>query len=182
MKSTNIVLIGFMGSGKTTVGKILAERTGMDFIDTDLAVEMRASKKIPRIFKEYGESFFRKLESDMVEEVSLLSGAVIATGGGVINNDANITALARDGRIFFMSWSVKALLEHTADTDDRPLLDTSDRSRQIKELLAKREPLYIQACDSVILCEGKSPECIAEEILEKWEVMCHGTICGDTRC
>ena len=152
----NIVLIGIMGSGKTTLGKIIAEKTGMEFIDTDEMVIQRVGKQIGEIFEEHGEAYFRDIEAEIVEEVSKKENCVISTGGGVVLRDENVDSLKRTGVMFFLTASPMTLWERVKGDKLRPLLKGDNVIGVLKRVLTARLPLYEQA-DYTINTEN-SPE------------------------
>ncbi len=141
----NIVLIGFMGTGKTAVGRRVAARLGRPFIDTDALIEARAGRSIARIFAEDGEEAFRRLEAEVVAEASARSGAVIATGGGVVLRPENMARLRRSGVIVALRAQPQAILARVgAGGGDRPLLGNDPEAR-VRRLLVERDPLYRDA-------------------------------------
>ncbi len=140
----NVVLIGFMGTGKTAVGKMIAARLGWPFIDTDLLIEERARRPIARIFAEDGEEAFRRLESEVVAEVSGKDGAVIATGGGVVLRPENMARLREHGVIVGLRADPRAILARVGGGRDRPLLG-SDPEGSIRRILEERSRLYARA-------------------------------------
>ena len=154
----NIVLIGMPASGKTTVGRLLAERRGRTFIDTDDWIVKKAGKSIPDIFAQQGEAAFRALESDAIREAGALTGAVIATGGGAVLRQENVIALKQNGKVFFLDRSPEFLSPGTG----RPLFADP---RQAFQLYAQREPLYRAAADVTVDANG-TPEETAETILK----------------
>ncbi len=156
-RKENIVLIGMPGSGKSAVGKILAERTGLTFADTDQLITEKAGKTIPDLFRENGEPFFRDLESAVIRERSKQGGQVISTGGGAVLRPENVTALRQNGRLFWLNRDPDALVP----TGDRPLADTADK---MKRLWLEREPVYRAAADEIIPVIG-SPEDTALRII-----------------
>ena len=143
----NIVLIGMPASGKTTVGRLLADRLGRAFIDTDDEIVAKAGKSIPDIFAQEGEAAFRALESDVIREVGAKTGAVIATGGGAVLRSENVTALKQNGRVFFLDRAPEKLIPGTG----RPLFADP---RQAFQLYARREPLYRAAADVTVDANG----------------------------
>lgn len=149
MKS-NIALIGFMGTGKTTVGKLLAEKLGKGFIEVDELVAKRAGKPIPRIFKEDGEPRFRELEIELTKEAAEMKNKVISCGGGVVLNKINIDRLEENAIVILLTASSEVILKRTSDDNERPLLNSSSRLERIEELLEFREPFYKSAADLVI--------------------------------
>jgi shikimate kinase len=167
MKSS-IALIGFMGTGKTVVGKILAGKLGKDFIELDALIESRAGKSIPDIFRDKGEICFRDLEIEAVREIAGRENAVIACGGGVVLNTINIDRLGRECVIVCLEASPAVILKRTSGADsNRPLLDVADRLRRVKELLRFRRPLYRRAADVTIPTSRLGPEAVARKIIEK---------------
>jgi len=145
-----IVLAGFMGTGKTSVGRELSEKLGCRFIDTDVLIEEKEGMTISRIFRENGEGYFREAERAVVEEVSKISDVIIATGGGVIKDIRNVTNLRRRGIIVCLHADPEIILKRVmAEDGTRPLLDVEEPLDEIKKLLAERLPLYEQADMSV---------------------------------
>lgn len=142
MTDKNIVLIGFMGSGKSSLGKLLAHELNLKYIDTDEEIERQNNMEISEIFDTYGEEYFRKLERDYCERISLSGGNVIATGGGIIKNEVNISHLKKNGVIIYIKASKEKILDNIKDDNTRPLLLTDDKSGAIERLLHERTPLY----------------------------------------
>ena len=152
----NIVLIGMPASGKTTVGRILAKKYGRELIDTDSLIEKRAGKSISEIFKENGESEFRRLESETINEISAKTGVIISTGGGAVLNECNVTSLRKNGKLFFIDRPLECLLP----TSDRPLASTSE---DIKKRYAERYNIYTSCADVRVLADCDA-ECVADKI------------------
>ncbi len=161
----NIVLAGFMGTGKTYTGRALARSLGTNFIDTDSLIEKEAGIPISEIFEKFGETRFRVLEREVIKRVSEEKGIVIAVGGGAIVNPDNLAALKGNGLIINLTASAEVILSRVERSSDRPLLQVEDKIGKIKELLEKRAPYYEKA-DITVNTDGKSPERVAEEILE----------------
>ena len=162
-----IILTGFMGSGKTAVGKELARMLGYLFVDTDDLIEDREGKPISLIFKEKGEDYFRRIECETVKEVSLKRNIVVATGGGVIKNRKNVENLRSGGIIIWLKAEPGIIRKRIAtEGGKRPLLDVAEPLKEIKNLLAEREGLYKQA-DVVIDTDYITSGEIAREIMEK---------------
>lgn len=136
----NIVLIGMPGCGKSTIGKLLAQETGHKFIDTDEEIVKKIGKTIPDIFAEVGESGFRKIESEVIKEISSVQNAVIATGGGAVLNKDNVRSLKENGRIYFIDRS----LDKIAATSDRPL---SSNRTDLEKRYNERYGIYVSSCD-----------------------------------
>ena len=156
-RKENIVLIGMPGSGKSTVGRILAGRTGRPLADTDQLVTEKAGKPIPDIFREDGEPAFRDLESSVIRDLAKTGGQIISTGGGAVLRPENVTALRQNGRLFWLDRDPGALVP----TDDRPLADTEEKMEQ---LYLARKPVYRAAADEIIPVTG-TPEDTAARIL-----------------
>ncbi len=141
----NIVLVGFMASGKSTVGRELSRQLSLEVVDTDDLIEEKAEKTISEIFSEDGEEALRDLESEIAQDVSKLTGHIIITGGGIVLREANIQALKMAGPVFCLTASPEVILQRTQGTSHRPLLQTPDPLSKIRELLRLREPFYAKA-------------------------------------
>lgn len=161
---SNIILIGFMGTGKTSVGMKLAKILGMNFIDTDDVIESYSNMSIPDIFAHKGEEYFRDLESEVVDKVCKLSGYVIATGGGIVKREMNIKKLKSTGVIFCLYASPEIILQRTSPYNHRPLLQVDDPINNIRKLLSEREPFYACA-DHKIDTSNIDIDQVVEEII-----------------
>ena len=167
---TSIALIGFMGMGKTVVGKLLAEKLGKEFIELDAIIEKKAGRSIPEIFRKDGEIGFRELEIAVTKDVAKEMNAVIACGGGIVLNTINIDRLRKQCIIICLAASPQVIIKRTSgDTGERPLLAVPDRARQIKELLKFRKPFYERLADITINTSRISAESVVESIMEKLE-------------
>jgi shikimate kinase len=165
---TNIALIGFMGTGKTVVGKLLAQKLDKDFIELDTLIEKKAGKSIPEIFRQDGEIQFREFEIAVTREVDGKKNVVIACGGGIVLNTINIDRLRQECIIVCLTASLSTILKRTsADKDGRPLLAVADRLRQIKELLKFRQPFYERAADIIVNTSRLKVEGVVERIIGK---------------
>ena len=162
----NIFLVGFMGAGKSTVGKIVSKKTGYGFCDADKYIEKQAGTTITQIFADHGEDHFRDLESESMEELAKNENQVIATGGGVVQRDRNWDAMNSGGITIYLKATVEAIWERIKDDDTRPLLQVEDPIKTARELLNKRAPMYEKA-DIVINTDNLSPELVAQEVLSK---------------
>lgn len=162
---TNIVLTGFMGCGKSTVGRILAQRLGFRFVDTDLLIEERCAMTVSEIFAVRGEAAFRSLEEEIAGELGKLSALVIATGGKLMLNPANVRALGAGGEIFCLTASPEEILRRLGGDEGikRPLLQAEHPRERITALLEERREGYQSFLQ--INTGGKSPQTVAEEIL-----------------
>ena len=161
----NIVLVGFMGTGKTEVGKILSKKLGYALIDADTEIEKRQNMAITEIFRQQGEPAFRDIEAEVIKQLSGLKKNVISTGGGAVLRQENIDNLRANGVIVCLSATPETILQRTSVNNDRPLLQTENPLQKIKELLEYRRPYYEKA-DIMIDTENKSPLEVAEEIIK----------------
>jgi shikimate kinase len=142
----NIILIGFMGTGKTAVGKRLAASLGYRYMDTDVMIEERTGCTIADIFKNRGESFFREVESSVIQEIVRYKSSVISTGGGAAVDSNNLALLKENGLVICLKSSPEKIMERTErKKDERPLLSKKEPLKEIKRLLEIREPYYEQA-------------------------------------
>lgn len=160
----NIILVGFMGTGKTTVGKILAQQLNKKFVDMDAVLEERAGKAISLIFSEDGEPCFRNMERSLVQELAGMKNQVIAAGGGIVINPDNITDFNRTGRLICLLASENEIMRRVAVSDDRPLLEKGDKLQNIRNLMEKRRSLYESIPDRVNTT-GLAPREVAEVIM-----------------
>ncbi len=166
----NIVLIGFMGCGKTTVGQLLAEKLAWPFVDTDRLVVARARKSIPAIFKAEGEEGFRLRESAVLE--SLVDGGprVVSTGGGIVTQERNEPLLRHLGFVVCLSASEDVIFERVSRNRNRPMLHTPDPRQTVHDLLEIRRPLYARFAHMTVETAGLEPEEIAYGIMESARV------------
>ncbi|MFA5688668.1 MAG: shikimate kinase [Kiritimatiellales bacterium] len=141
MKKRNIILVGFMGTGKTATGKILAAKTGMPLVDMDSAIEKQQNRTISEIFATDGEAAFRQMERELVKELAARNGLIISTGGGIVLNSDNIVDFEKSGLTVCLTASAKTIFRRVSSNTTRPLL-SGDKKVQIAELLEKRRPLY----------------------------------------
>lgn len=160
----NIVITGFMGTGKTVVGRAVAERLGRWFVDMDAVIEQRARKPIRAIFAEQGEVAFRLMEAELCHELAHERNLVIATGGGALVSEANREALGRSSVLICLTAPVDVILERLADADDRPLLAGPDRRSRVEALLAQRAAAYA-AIPHHVDTAGKTVDEVAEEVI-----------------
>ncbi len=165
---TNIALIGFMGVGKTAVGRLLAKRLGRKFIEMDALIEQKAGKSIPEIFRQDGEIAFRELEIEVTKEVAGKKNTVIACGGGIILNKINIDRLRESGKIVYLTASPKAILKRVAsEKGQRPLLEVDNPALAIRNLQKFRKPFYERAADATISTSKLDIGAVAEQIIAK---------------
>ncbi len=165
---TNIALIGFMGTGKTAVGRVLAEKLGKKFIELDWLIEQKAGKSIPEIFEQDGEIAFREREIEATKEVSKSKNSVIACGGGIVLNKINIDRLSESSRIVYLTASPRAILNRVSTEEgQRPLLEVENPILIIRELLRFRKPFYERASDITINTSKLSIESITDQIINR---------------
>ena len=166
MKS--IVLIGFMGSGKTSVGARLSELTGARFVDTDELIVKNEKKNINDIFANVGEEGFRRIETTTLSGLAGLSGngLVISTGGGIVTRPCNIPLLKKAGRVVFLRVTAKTVVRRLAGDTSRPLLRGDDPQKKVHDLMEKRKDMYEAAADITIDCDELTVDVIANKVLQ----------------
>lgn len=163
----NIILVGFMGTGKSVVGRMLAERLKCPFVDLDAEIEKEAGRSIAQIFAEQGEAAFRRREAEKVREISKRQGIVVATGGGVMLDEANVRLLKRCGTLVCLTARPEVILERALSRGpSRPLLDAPSPKERVEELLKLRAPFYSKA-DLAIETSDRTVEEVVEEIMAK---------------
>jgi shikimate kinase len=162
----SIVLIGMMGTGKSVVGKVLEEKTGLHRFDTDEIISSRLDIPIDEIFARQGESRFRDLETETLRSISPDEPAIIVTGGGIVSRAANIDLLRQLGTVVWLDADQKTLRARIRQLSNRPLLRTPNPGATLSELLAAREPLYRRTADLRVDVSQKNTQEIAELILE----------------
>lgn len=164
MQKRNIYLVGPMGAGKSTIGRVLAAELHLSFRDSDRVIEERTGADIPWIFDMEGEEGFRDRESAVLAELSQTQNAVIATGGGIILRSKNCEVMKSSGYVCYLTASIEQLVERTSRDKKRPLLQVENPRQKIIELLALRDPLYRAAADFIINTDRRSPKLVAQEI------------------
>jgi shikimate kinase len=164
MQKRNIYLVGPMGAGKSTIGRVLAAELHLGFRDSDKVIEDRTGADIPWIFDMEGEEGFRDRESAVLEELSSGQDFVIATGGGIILRPQNRERMKSSGYVCYLTASIDQLVERTARDKKRPLLQVENPRQKIIDLVALRDPLYREAADFVVNTDRRSPKVVAQEI------------------
>ncbi|MFC1847232.1 shikimate kinase [Chloroflexota bacterium] len=165
---TNIALIGFMGTGKTAVGQLIAQKLDRKFIEMDLLIEQKAGKSIPDIFQQDGEIAFRELEIETAREIAGEQYSVIACGGGIVLNKINIDRLRESSKIVYLTASPEAILDRVSTEEGkRPLLEVGNPTLTIRELLEFRKPFYERAADITINTSKLDIESVAEQTIDK---------------
>ena len=160
----NIFLVGLMGAGKTTIGRLLAKHLHKTFYDSDHEIERRTGVNIPLIFEVEGESGFRRRESSVIEELVRNENIVLATGGGAVLAPENRENLKTHGTVFYLRANVHELWQRTRNDKNRPLLQGKDGFGKLKQLYAERDPIYSAVADYVIETEGESVSSIIGRI------------------
>ena len=148
--TNNIYLIGLMGSGKTTLGRSLAKRLSLEFIDSDREIEARTGVGIPTVFEIEGEVGFRKREMQVISEIARSSGKVVATGGGAVLRCENRACMASSGMVVYLNVPPLTLFERTRHDRNRPLLQVEDPLARLKDLYVQRDPIYRELADLVV--------------------------------
>jgi shikimate kinase len=159
----NIYLVGFMGTGKTSVGRLLAEKKVWNFVDLDELIELKEQCRIVDIFAKEGEPYFRKIEKKTLKEVATQKGFVVACGGGIVLDKDNIKLMKKTGNLICLDASTDKILKRVAASSHRPLLNVGDQKKRITLLKKMRQPYYMQA-DKVIDTSRLSVKQVADEI------------------
>ena len=162
----NIFIVGPMGSGKSTVGKIISDELFLDFFDTDDEIEKRTGASIDWIFDLEGESGFRKRESEMLSEMVKKNSVVLSTGGGIVLDSSNRELLSSRGTVFYLSTPISVQVERTAKDKDRPLLKNGDPEKILSKLHDERKEFYKSVSDHIVETEDKSSQEVASEIIK----------------
>lgn len=163
----NLILVGPMGAGKSTIGRLLAKELHLDFKDSDKEIEQRCGANIPWIFDVEGEVGFREREQAMLAELCASSGMVIATGGGAVLREANRSALKTGGKVIYLHASVDQQIARTARDKNRPLLQKPNPGQILRDLMAQRDPLYREVADVVVETDERPPRLVVLEILDR---------------
>lgn len=162
----NIALVGFMGTGKTVVGRALAKSLDMDFIELDSRIEKVANRSIPQIFKEEGEKGFRSLEAQVVRELKGIKDTVISCGGGVVLTKANRDTLGEVATVILLKADMDVIMERVAGDDTRPLLQVENRWERMRALMGDREKAYQQCADITVDTSCMSVDEVVEQIID----------------
>ena len=166
----NIFLVGLMGSGKTTIGRALAKRLNMRFVDADHEIESRTGASITLIFEIEGEASFRQREADVIRDLTQQQGIVLATGGGAILNEQSRRSLRERGIVVYLRASVSSLVQRTSHDRQRPLLQTADPRARIEELMRQRAPLYEEVAHITVETGRPNVQSVVQNILSQLEL------------
>lgn len=169
LMGSNIILVGLMGAGKTTVGRVLSRRLGLKFVDSDHEIEARTGVSIPHIFEVEGEASFRQREAEVLRDLSQQSGIVLATGGGVVLAPENRALLKSAGTVIFLRASVASILQRTSHDKNRPLLQKGDPRQTIERLAKEREPLYLEVADLIVETGRPNVQSLVQTIVSHLE-------------
>lgn len=164
----NIILVGFMGTGKTSVGRRLSRCLEMPYLDTDEIIEQSAGRRITDIFAQHGESYFRELESEAVQKISGLDKHVISTGGGIVLRAGNLEILKRNGLVFCLTATSEEIWTRVKNETHRPLLKAPEPVEKIRKMLEAREAYYALA-DYTIQTDGLPIEQVTDEVIEVFQ-------------
>ena len=170
----NIILVGFMGTGKSSVGKLVAKKLNREFVDSDHEIERRANCDIPTIFSAAGEAEFRRIEREVIRYLSARENLVIAPGGGAVLEPENLADLSRSGVVICLRAKPETILQRVGRDSNRPLLRGPDRLERIRELLAKRDPVY----DTIPLqlpTDGLNTNQVADRVIGLFEAASEST-------
>lgn len=163
----NIVLIGFMGSGKSTISRALSKVFAMEVIEMDQVIADREGMSISEIFEVHGEEYFRNLETELLRELQNHKGVVISCGGGVPMRDENVVEMKKNGKVVLLTASAETILDRVKNNHDRPLLENNKTVTFISDLMKKRKDKYEAAADIIIQTDDKSEFEICEEIIRR---------------
>lgn len=163
----NVVLIGFMGAGKSTIAELLRTGWGMERIEMDALIEEREGMRISKIFETKGEPYFRDLETELLIELQARSNVVISCGGGVPMRERNVAEMKKNGRVVLLTARPETILERVKDNHDRPLIENNKTVEGISALMEARRERYMAAADLVIETDRKTGEEICRELVEK---------------
>jgi shikimate kinase len=175
LQNLNIYLVGMMGSGKSTIGQLLAKQVGYGFLDTDTSIERLTKQSINEIFAAIGEEKFRSIESQVLAEVSAYTKLVVSTGGGIVLRQANWGSL-RQGVIVWLDVSLDVLWQRLVADQTRPLLQTADPRAKLCEILDSRRARYGEADLKVSINSERPPSMVAAEIIEKIPTVLKSTV------
>lgn len=168
-QSDNLFLIGFMGVGKSTVAQALCRDRGAVLVEMDQVIADQQDMEIPDIFGEYGENYFRKLETDLLLELKKKTGQVVSCGGGVVLREKNIEIMKSCGQVVLLTAGARTVYDRVKSNKNRPLLNNEMSVDHIKDLMRERRDLYWDAADIAVSTEGKSVHEIVSEISRKLE-------------
>lgn len=164
----NIILVGPMGAGKTTIGRLLSQLLKRDFLDSDRVIEENAGADIPWIFEKEGEQGFRRRETSVLQQLTQEYGSqiVLATGGGAITRDENRQILQEGGLVVYLYATISQQLSRTSKSNHRPLLQNGNRKQILTDLFNERDPLYRDAASLIVETDSRNPKLVANKVLD----------------
>ena len=165
IKNTNIILIGFMGTGKTSVSSKLSKMLNIKKIDTDELIELQENMTIDKIFSNYGENYFRKCETKALMQLSDEKNIVISCGGGIVLKDENIEIMKKQGKVVLLTATPEVIYDRVKNSNTRPILNENMSIEYIANLIENRKDKYLKAADIIVDTDNKSLEEICEEII-----------------
>lgn len=169
--SYNIMLIGFMGAGKSTVSAYLSHLLEMEEVDTDQLIVEKEGMSIPQIFENYGEEYFRNCESNTLIELQKKKQLIVSCGGGIVLRDENVQHMKKHGRIVLLTANPETTLERVKDSTERPILNNNMNTKFIAELMEKRRDIYLAAADIIVPTDNKSIAKVCEEVVAKLTIL-----------
>lgn len=164
-RDTNIALIGFMATGKTTIAKELSKSLGIRFVDIDKLIEEKMEISIPEIFEKHGEEYFRQIEKETIEDISKSQNTIISCGGGVCLDPENIINIRKSGKVVLLEANPETILSRTESDSSRPLLKDKNDVEGIKRIMDERSDSYHKSADIIIDTSGKSIHSVKDEII-----------------
>ena len=167
----NLILIGFMGAGKSTVARCLGKKCAMEIIEMDEEIVRREQRSIPEIFQQQGEAYFRNLETGLLKELQKETNKIISCGGGAALRERNVAEMKKNGRVVLLTASPETIYERVKDSDDRPVLKGRKNVKGISELMEQRREKYEAAADIVINTDDKTVLQICEELIQRLSEM-----------
>ena len=165
--TTNIFLVGPMGAGKTTIGRLLSDRMELNFVDADKYIEEVTGANIPWIFDVEGEAGFRERETRAIDELSQGEGVLLATGGGAVTREINRQLLSERGVVVYLYATVDQQVDRTARDRNRPLLQNDNPRQVLEDLFVVRDPLYREVADIIVTTDNRPPNIVARDIGEQ---------------
>lgn len=167
MIDNNIVLIGFMGTGKSTISKYMSRMYGMEIVEMDQIIEEREGMSISNIFEKHGEEYFRNLETELLIEMQDKKNVIISCGGGVAMRERNVAEMKKIGKVVLLTASPETILDRVKDNDDRPLLNGNKNVEYIEKLMEARRKKYEAAADILVETDNKPAQEICEDMVRK---------------
>lgn len=165
MSVGNVFLVGPMGAGKTTIGRLLADELQLEFVDADREIEERSGVDIPWIFDKEGEEGFRRREAEIIDDLTLRQNILLSTGGGAVLDSQNRRVLQERGTVVYLFATVDEQVRRTAKDRKRPLLQTGNPQQVLSQLMAIRDPLYRQIAAVIVETDNRAPRTVVQEIL-----------------